>query len=148
MTDMNGLTVGVTGTRIGATNDQLDVFRWFTLLAHATHVRHGDCIGVDAQAHRIALDLRPQPAITVHPPLNPAYRAWCEGPGVEVLPEKDYIPRNHDIVDASDILLAMPAGFKEVQRSGTWATIRYAEKVHVPCYVIWPDGRLRRRKDW
>jgi len=48
--------------------------------------------------------------------------------------------RNRDIVDATDMLIAAPATRKEVLRSGTWATIRYAKKMKKWIYIIYPSG--------
>lgn len=50
------------------------------------------------------------------------------------------LERNRDVVDASDVLLACPGGMAEEQRSGTWATIRYARKAGKPVVIVWPDG--------
>ena len=38
--------------------------------------------------------------------------------------------RNKDIVNSCDILIACPENDKEVIRSGTWSTIRYAKKIN------------------
>jgi hypothetical protein len=39
------------------------------------------------------------------------------------------LERNRDIVDATVALLAGPDGNRERQRSGTWATVRYARGI-------------------
>ena len=54
---------------------------------------------------------------------------------------KDYLERNHDIVDETDMLIATPGEEQEVQRSGTWATIRYARKQKRTILTIYPSGR-------
>ena len=36
--------------------------------------------------------------------------------------------------------IACPAENKEVMRSGTWATIRYAKRIKKPITIIWPDS--------
>lgn len=36
--------------------------------------------------------------------------------------------RNHTMVDLASVVIATPSSLKEQQRSGTWATIRYARK--------------------
>ena len=94
-------------------------------------LHHGDCVGADALAHDIALKLRKEGrsvGIEIHPPENSYKRAWCEGQNVmhEVKP---YLDRNHDIVDAASVMLALPQDpEREVLRSGTWATVRYSRK--------------------
>lgn len=60
--------------------------------------------------------------------------------------EPDWEPkRNHDIVDATEWLIATPKKFEEI-RSGTWATVRYAKKVKKPVTIIWPDGSIEEWK--
>lgn len=71
---------------------------------------------------------RPDARIVIHPPGDPKLRAFCEG-AYRVMPPQPYLQRNHAIVDASEILFALPLeAERELQRSGTWATIRYARK--------------------
>lgn len=111
-----------------------------------TMFHHGDCVGMDAllheavTKHRDSLD-REDILIRVHPPMNPKFRAYCfaSTPGreyTEAEPRK-YIERNHVIVDAANLLIAMPRDVEvEERRSGTWATIRYARKQGKPVYVL------------
>ena len=56
---------------------------------------------------------------------------------------KGYLDRNHDIVDAADVLIAAPSGTTEKRRSGTWATVRYARKLGRTICVVLPDGVVR-----
>jgi hypothetical protein len=49
--------------------------------------------------------------------------------------------RDHDIVDETECLVAMPWR-SEYLRNGEWATIRYARKVGKPITIIWPDGTI------
>jgi hypothetical protein len=65
---------------------------------------------------------------------------------VYVFPPRPYIARNHDIVNHTNYLIACPDTMKEVQRSGTWATVRYAGKHDRVVYLVYPDGRLDRRE--
>lgn len=128
-----GLKVGLTGTKEGMSLSQRRaVVRWM-----ANHIveeaRHGDCVGADAEFHHIALTDAVR-RIVIHPPTNERYRAFCEGgtfgpTEVVILPPKPYLVRDHAMVDAIDILLATPLTKREILRSGTWATVRYAKKV-------------------
>lgn len=128
------MIVGVTGTRAGCTTLQKRLLtQW---MPEITELHHGDCIGVDAEAH--ALALRYEIPIVIHPPTNPTYRAWCEG-AILVHPEKPYLVRDHDIVDICELLLGVPKG-PEKLRSGTWATIRYARKINRPRSIIHTGG--------
>lgn len=97
-------------------------------------LHHGDCIGSDEQADEIAISMGWK--IVVHPPINPKNRAWCENG--DILQEKDYLVRNHDIVDACEVLVAAPTG-DEIGSSGTWATIRYARKQGKLVVILEPN---------
>jgi len=105
-----------------------------------TDFHHGDCVGSDAQAHELA---RTWPAyrIHLHPPKNNRYRAHCEGAHITHLAE-DYIVRNHHIVDQTDFLIATPDTLLEQARSGTWATVRYAESIGKRLHIILPTGTV------
>lgn len=131
--------VGFTGTQLGMTSlqiEEVDALLLDDLVTSIAH--HGDCIGADEQFHRLAR----LSGMTVHghPPINPSKRAFCDFDSIEE--EKEYIPRNHDIVDAVDWLIAAPAEFREQLRSGTWATIRYARQSNRPGFTVWPDGKV------
>ena len=118
--------VGITGTRMGASDEQL--LRLDALLHEIEPevLHHGDCWGVDAQANDLAIE-RGIPVV-IHPPENLRYWADCEmAEGSIRLPSKPYLERNKDIVDACDILIAVPSG-PERLRSGTWSTVRYARE--------------------
>lgn len=128
--------VGFTGTRQGMTVGQLSSVA--ELLRRYDCLHHGDCEGADKQAHQIARESGMR--VIGHPPLNPAIRAWCECD--VLLDPKDYLSRNHDIVDAIAELIAAPAEDQERLRSGTWATIRYARKQRRMITIVYPDGTL------
>jgi hypothetical protein len=134
------LHIGFTGTQAGMNPYQLG-----RVLHHLrpfrgghVHFHHGDCIGADAQAVEIAVSLGFY--IVCHPPINKYKRAFCGFD--EIHPEKDYIPRNHDIVDSSAFMLATPKTAVEELRSGTWATIRYAKKVRCRIWVIGNESEV------
>jgi len=132
------MKVGFTGTREGLTgyqrgmlakilNDMRDKYDTFV---------HGDCVGADEQAHRIAKALGY--TIEIYPPKNSRLRAFCKG---DIVHEPDdYLSRNRKIVDAIDFLIACPKQKKEILRSGTWATIRYARKKGKKILTICGDG--------
>jgi hypothetical protein len=134
---------GVTGTRQGcldiaqaeglyqAMHEQAGQHEWF---------HHGDCIGVDAQAHDIALefDLR----VHIHPPVGRRLRAFCQGAHL-ISPPKPQMDRNRDIVVESDHLIVVPPGAEHsFPRSGTWATYRIARRLSIPTTIIYPGGAV------
>jgi hypothetical protein len=128
------MKVGVTATREGLSPNQRSELRQELIRLGATELHHGDCVGGDADAHAIAVELGIR--VVVHPPLNPKGRAFCQGD--EARPPKDYLVRNHDIVDETKVTIGLPLTHHEVLRSGTWATIRYA-RLHSKSIIIHPD---------
>ncbi len=138
------MIVGFTGTRNGMSTKQKAGLRETLLrlngpsrLAFSQNktndFHHGDCIGADAEAHDIAKALGY--TIYMHPPTNGKARAYKDGFALKALP---YLKRNQDIVNSSHLLIAAPATQKEVIRSGTWATIRYARRNNKPIFVLEP----------
>lgn len=138
------MRLGFTGTRNGMTDDQIVTFTSVVGRLNPREFHHGDCIGADSNAHAIVKHVTPTCKIHLHPPIKDKTRAFCEGYTIAYEP-KEYIERDHDIVDAVDTLVAIPKGFEEEQRSGTWATVRYARKKStVRVIIIWPDGTMNQ----
>lgn len=153
------IKIGFTGTRQGMSADQLSVLR-DRLSPPATNwgmfseFHHGDCVGADEEAHDMirVLLARHWPMavrIVIHPPSDERWRAHCDEAmdyremlGVRVLDEKDYLARDRDIVDATDLLIGCPAGFDLRSHGGTAYTIRYALKLKKPVIIIRPDGSV------
>lgn len=130
------MKVGFTGTQKGMTDYQKSVITKWLESHGVTELHHGDCLGADEQIHHIA---RGQNIMVVtHPPLNPAKRAFCRVPGDREL--KPYLERNHDIVDETEYLIAATRTNMEEMRSGTWATVRYARRMHKPIWIVTPNG--------
>jgi hypothetical protein len=106
------------------------------------YFHHGDCIGADQQAHRIFYDKVGGTLIYLHPPENDKLRAKLDSECYHVYPAKPYLQRNFDIVSATDFLIAAPKEAEETVKSGTWATIRYAENQKKNVVIIRPDGSV------
>lgn len=143
------MKVGITGSRYGLLEDQKPSVAMMLgfLLAYgsefgkvAAELHHGDCIGVDEWAHRLLRSRNYGVRIIVHPPDNPGLRAYCDD-GDETRVPLPYLERNHRIVDACEVLVAVPYEHEEVLRSGTWTTVRYARERFRPIVIIWPEGR-------
>lgn len=132
------MKIGFTGTQRGMTGPQTTSFSAALLFARLSdsEFHHGDCIGADAEAHEIAAGLGFK--VILHPPVKPDKRAWCQAQ--IILPMKDYLARNRDIVDATELLIAIPGEAIEQLRSGTWSTIRYARKIGRKLLIIGPEG--------
>jgi len=119
--------IGFTGTQAGMTIRQRNQLRRILQSYFdqgAVYFHHGDCIGADEQAHDIAEEIGYK--VIIHPPVNPKKRAFKK-PFIARNP-KQYMDRNQDIVDESDILIGAPKEEIEQLRSGTWSTVRRAIK--------------------
>ena len=124
------MKIGFTGTRYGMTLKQKVNYVNKLKELNCEELHHGMCYGADNQAHCMAI-LNNIPKIVMHPAtISKKYKPYYHNSLTEIveLSEKQPLERNHDIVDATDILLATPKTKEEVLRSGTWATIRYARK--------------------
>lgn len=133
------MITGITASRVGITysqeakienllRDDNDLIR---------ELRHGDCIGGDADIHDITERVGGY-RIILHPPDRSVLRAFKKA--FKTMPEKDYITRNRDIVNASDRIIAAPKEYVEQLRSGTWSTIRYARQRKKKLIIVYPDG--------
>lgn len=136
------LHIGYTGPRRGMTQVQKAVLQQRLCYFHEVNIHHGDCEGGDEQMDAIARALGFD--ITLHPPIAKYARAYCEKRGpTTVRPAREFIDRNHDIVDECERMFATPAQREEQWKgSGTWATIRYTRLVGKPLTIIWPDGEV------
>lgn len=120
------MKIGFTGTQIGMSDRQKEQFVLDLLELNPIEFHHGDCVGADAEAHDIVREFFPTCIIVGHPPINSSKRAYkkCD----IYRNTKEYIDRNHDIVDETDAIFATPKSDIEELRSGTWATVRYSKK--------------------
>lgn len=119
-------------------------------LARPRILRHGDCVGADAECHLMCMSLKIP--MVIYPPDVDAYRAFCgmligstagtSGSLYKIMDPAPYKKRNQAIVNASDYLIACPKENKEVVRSGTWQTVRCARKAGMMIIYLWPDGRV------
>lgn len=135
------MKVGFTGTREGMSLNQIAHF--IPLVADVTingmtleEFHHGMCIGADEQAEEFIRRCFPSVRIVGHPPIQRRYISAKSKPD-RTLPPREYIARNHKIVDSVDLLIGCPRGPEEL-RSGTWSTIRYATSCRLkrPSLVI------------
>ncbi len=136
-------TIAMTGTRKTETLTDKQLAHFKKCLATSKEqgfdvFRHGDCVGADEKGHHIAVSLGY--SVRIHPPTDPKYRAFCSSPFVA--PALSYQDRNQAMVNNCDMLLALPKSNQEVQRSGTWMTIRMARKINLPIIIFYPDGRI------
>lgn len=140
-------SLGVTGSRYGMTERQLKTIHDFFYegrFLYITDLHHGMCKGVDLEIHGLVQQLFVGAhQIKIHG--HPAYGGIGEHASgySDINPEKPPLKRNHDIVDNSHVLLVVPKTFKEVLRSGTWATWRYADKLGMHNVIVYPNGSIK-----
>ena len=145
------MNVGFTGTHRGMTEPQkYGVRRLLTnyllqMAGQRVRFRHGLCVGSDDQsaciAHELGFYVIAYPGFPPKDPENLSNRGLFQF-NDEVMPAGPFLDRDKLIVDASSIMLATPFTKQEVIRSGTWATVRYARRVHKPVILIYPDGEM------
>lgn len=142
------MTIAFTGTQQGMTAKQLaSVVELFYDLGNQA-LRHGDCIGSDEQAHWLHRAAWPQAMIHIHPGDNInkcAFVALRDNGPLTRYKAMDNLRRNHHMVDRSGIVVGAPKETQEVLRSGTWATLRYAQKKGKKLYVVLPNGAIVER---
>jgi hypothetical protein len=147
-------SIGVTGSRLGPFNNQLSTLRIFLEAIQAyvkkhtysedpsiINFHHGSCIGVDAAAHQLALNL--DFFIHIHPSdlISAQSPTWltCPKDQFKLYPMEHPLVRNQEIVNPSNILFALPKEISEQRIGGTWRTVQYARGNYIPVAIIWPD---------
>ena len=135
------MKVGFTGTRHQPTPDAAATLAALLLRLQPVEAHHGDCCGADSLFHRYVATECDGARRVIHPPTNSSMRAFCAGEAERREP-KPYLERNRDIVDETDVLIAMPQTAEETIRSGTWSTVRYARKLGRKIYIINPNGTV------
>jgi hypothetical protein len=141
-------SVGFSGTQAGMTEAQKRMVRNLVGELWPSNVHHGDCVGADEEFHNIVLEELPDCMIHIHPGTDGnremPKRAYCLGPidRVRIYEPKPYLMRNIDLVRQSEALIAAPQQSKPVMRSGTWTTVRKANRYGKVLYVILPDGEV------
>lgn len=134
------MQAGFTGTREGMTSAQKISFSSLVDKLHPEKIHLGDCIGADTDAYHIAKE---KDIYTIgHVPENKAYASNLEYH--ETRPPYEYLTRNRHIVHESDYLIATPHEYTQLQKSGTWYTIRYAKKMNRVVYIIYPHGQTTK----
>jgi len=142
------MILGFTGTRKGLTPPQTKALLSALLDQPPSAAHHGCAVGADAEfALAVAhiFDHAKPRVLIVGWPSNVAGQVderamkCCD----QVHDCRAPLERNRCIVDACERLIACPAGMAEEQRSGTWATVRYARKVGKPVTIVWPDGSVQ-----
>jgi len=131
-----GSIVGVSGTRMGATREQLTVVSELLRLPHVATLVHGDCVGVDVQVATIATRIG---LTTIAYPANlNRYRGWHKSNVIH--PVGDYLSRNRIIVDSVNSMIVVPLAREFTRRGGTAHAFKYALRTKRPTIVVYPEG--------
>lgn len=137
------MKIGVTGTRNGLTDFQLDnIQHWLGQFPAECELHHGDCVGADATVASIAAQVGWR--TVCHPPVKDDLRAYFASD--ETREPLSYFARNRNIVDETELLLVVPYQPKEEflasTQGGTLYTYNYALKKGKPTLVFYPNGEV------
>lgn len=133
------MKVSFTGTQLGMSDRQIKALEeWFDLHKNAIAIfAHGLCKGADIQAHRIARRIVGRSLFIAGFPSTAATRVPDPVDIDYIAAPKPPLRRNPDIVDAGNhLLIAAPKQDEMIVRSGTWTTVRIAEKKHVKVHIL------------
>ena len=135
------LIIGFTGSRNGMSPMQKAAVRgalakFIAKLGPGAVGLHGDCVGADAGFDSLCVELGIDRMCR---PSSLAYARAYTGAREIGMPKHPLI-RNREIVNDSVVIIGAPHSYKEVLRSGTWATLRYARNVGRTIQIIAPDG--------
>jgi len=135
------MKVGFTGTQQGMTDQQKAKFAYLICnLNSIKQFHHGLCIGADTDAHQLIEKYRRDIQIIGHPPIKTRLMVISECYDMRI--PDDYLVRNKNIVNETQLLIATPFTIEEQLRSGTWSTVRYARKLNKPICIIQPTGSI------
>lgn len=143
---MDPRIIGFTGTRLGMTPEQRQTVKELISVIHfaakgagtsQTVGLHGDCIGADADFHKICVEQ--EIPVECRPCTFDSLRAKT-GAKERAAPTTPMV-RNRAIVDDAFVMFACPPNDIPIRKgSGTWATIRYTKKRNKPLVTIFPNG--------
>jgi predicted Rossmann fold nucleotide-binding protein DprA/Smf involved in DNA uptake len=137
------MILGFTGTRHGLTEFQGEGLAYLLnqMIANTAYIVHGGCVGADDAFHHLVREKFPEAKIIIYPSNIPKTYMGYDA-SAEYMPSAPPLIRNKRIVNACHLLIACPGEEKEIVRSGTWATIRYAHKNKKPIFIVTPAGTI------
>ena len=130
-----------TGTRKGLTPAQHASLQRVLEQLHAegfTVAHNGSAIGADYEAALLCRSVGFH--IIAHP--SNIVTATARIPFDETHAVTGARQRDRDMIHAAELLVACPVREEEDVSSGTWYTIRYAQKQNLPVKFIWPNGAV------
>ena len=139
------MILGFTGTRRGMTPGQRAALAKCVASLPARAI-HGGAVGADEEFNGFLINagMRAED-IYVYPASVNRWMLWVDVGNTTYSVAKPLV-RNHVIARRCDYLIAAPATAKEVLRSGTWATVRYARRANKSVIILLSDGGVREEK--
>lgn len=136
------MNISITGTTYPPPNADAIIRRTLRMVSVPGTFNTGGAVGVDTLAFWEGLGL--WVSETKHRVLYPDDENWNSAElraashlGVEFIPiTGGYMKRNDALVAACDLLIAFPRTGKSKLRSGTWATVRRADKAGKQLMII------------
>ncbi len=149
------MKIGIAGNFEAMTTVQKDtllkLLRRFEHSYRDLFVHTGGCIGAEKDLvdllvmHEIVRELH------VHPPENVKIRAKIspdalKKSGIKLIKhsERPHQERNHEIVNSTDIFIAIPKEKEEIKESDVWMAVRYCKRNKKQVITIFPDGKATR----
>jgi hypothetical protein len=136
------MKLGITGTRTGMSDAQRKEFNDLLVFLKPDALIDGCCVGVDEECFLLARNFkiktigRPGYSALTQENIN-EFRSIYQRDVMHMA--KTHFSRNKDIVDESDIMIAIP--YELGGKGGTNYTIAYAIKMKKPLYIILRDGQ-------
>lgn len=129
----------VTGTREGMSSEQVDSFA--NILVNSFDkvevFLHGDCVGVDEQAHYLVRDILDCRIETYPALVREKYRAYTKPDRIHVRMKP--LARNKEMIARSTFCIAIPKTIQR-QEGGTWHTYRHAKLAGLDVVLISRNG--------
>jgi len=142
------MMITFTGTQRGMTQRQKDGLRTMLRIHGARFgssdfiLLHGGCVGADDEADNIANDMRIDrwifPSTIDAKRVDDLFFLNRKRSRCAIEPPEEPLLRNRKMVEIGQIVIAAPSSADEVLRSGTWATVRYARKLHRQVMIFEP----------
>lgn len=126
------MILSFTGTQRGLDPSQLEAVAG-VLASGVELLVHGGCIGADDEADQLAAELGIDrlvfPSTRLDKRVADEVLRDRKGSRVTIREAMEPLKRNRLIVKYGQKLVACPYEREEVVRSGTWATVRYAQRI-------------------
>lgn len=146
------MIIGFTGTRDKVTRiqkERLAAFLYNMSLHRYDRLFHGGAENADEEAHNLAQQF--SYSIEIFPCNGDRRHYWLDrkvknGEATLIHATNKPLDRNRVIAERCNYLVAVPYQMDEIQRSGTWATVRYAREKRKSLTIIFPDGTIKEER--